>query len=132
MISTLYAKLIAAGFVLALIIGAYAWAHHNGAVSQKAADAVKLTAAATALGNARDQLRIDSTTFATLNANAMQESDAAKAEQAKGVAAVALSQKAAKQAAIDAAAWQLKFNRAAISKPCATVLQQQVCAAVFR
>ncbi|NMW25453.1 hypothetical protein HFP05_14135, partial [Rhodanobacter denitrificans] len=64
MLATIQSKLIALGAGVLLLLGAYAWAHHRGAVSQQTIDAVvigqknqALSAAGESLANAAAALR---------------------------------------------------------------------------
>jgi hypothetical protein len=132
MFANLYAKLAGAGLILALILGAYAWAHHAGAVSQKASDDVKLTNAATALSNAQAQLGADAKALDQIRDYASTAQAAAAAQQAKGQQAVKVAQDDAATQAKAATAWQAKFRKASQSKGCATLMQQAICAQVFK
>lgn len=130
MLASIYAKLIAFVAVILLLLGAYAWAHHAGAVSQKAADSAVITqkdqalvAAGISLGNASVALRAASS---ATQAN----KDAAAA--ARAIADAAAKHAAEAKQALSAAntAWQAKFNAAQGSKGC-EALKEELCAAVF-
>jgi hypothetical protein len=131
MLASIEAKLIALAVVLALLVGAYAYAHHEGAVSQKAADDKTLANANVQISNRQAQLDVDAAAFLKINTDAKAAQAKAAIDKKAADAAVTLSQSNAKAAAMAAAAWQLKFNKAAQSKPCASVMEQTVCAAVF-
>lgn len=132
MISNLYAKLAALGMIVVLIVGAAMYFHHAGAVSQRAKDAVKLTNAATALDNAVLQLGADADAFRRIEGMAALEQAKALTQQNNGARAVKQAEADAKEQAKSAAAWQRKFQAAAKSKGCATLMEQQICAAVFK
>jgi len=128
--ATIESKLIALGAVILLLLGAYAWAHHRGAVSQQVVDAAviaqknqALDAAGTSLANAAAALRAAS-------AATIANRDAAAAARASADAAKKHADEA-KQALIAAnAAWQAKFKAAQHAKGCET-LQELLCPAVF-
>lgn len=130
MFATIESKLIALGAVVLLLLGAYAWAHHRGAVSQQTIDAAvigqknqALSAAGESLANAAAALRASSAaTLANRDAAAVAQARADEAKQRADEAKQAL-------AAADAA-WQVKFKATQRAKGCET-LQEVLCPAVM-
>jgi len=130
MLATLQAKLIGAGMLLALLLGAYAWAHHQGAQAQKTDDAAviarkdqALQAASASLASAGDALRAASA--------ATQAAAAAAAEvQRTADAAKAVADQAKLALTRADAAWQARFKAAQAAKGCET-LQEQLCESVM-
>lgn len=130
MLASLEAKLIALGAVVLLLFGAYAFVHHQGAVSQQKADAAVIATKDQALSAASASLLAASHAIQTANAQALANEHSAIVAQGAARAAAASAQ-TAKQA-IDQAnsAWEAKFKAAQGAKGCET-LQEQLCAAVF-
>lgn len=130
MLATLEAKLIALGAVLLLLLGAYAWAHHQGAESQKAADAKIIAVKDQALDAANVSLQNAATALGAASAAA--KANEAQADAAKAQADAAKAQAdAAKRAVVTAnAAWAAKFKAAQSDAGCAT-LKEQLCPSVM-
>ncbi|TPG50682.1 hypothetical protein EAH75_04380 [Rhodanobacter glycinis] len=126
MLATLESKLIALGAVVLLLLGAYAWAHHRGAVSQQAVDATVITQKTLALSAAGESLANAAAALRAASAATIANRDAAAA--ARAIAATAAKHAdEAKQALANAnAAWQAKFKAAQGAKGCET-LQEQIC-----
>lgn len=131
MLESLEAKIIALGVLGAMLLGAYMAVHHQGAMAQKAKDSARITSLQASLRAAGDQLRIDAGIFRQIESNAQAEQAKSAAQQRAGVAAVAKAKRDAEKAAEAETAWQKKFEAASKSAPCAQVLREHVCAAVF-
>jgi hypothetical protein len=130
MLATLEAKLIALAAVLLLLLGAYAWAHHRGAVSQQAADATVIAQKDQALAAAGESLKNAADALRSANAATQANKDTAAAAQAIADAAKKHADEA-KQALADAnTAWQSKFKAAQSAKGCET-LKEALCPAVM-
>lgn len=130
MLATIEAKLIALGAIVLLLVGAYAWAHHRGAISQQGADAAVIAQKDQALSAAGASLAAAATALRAAEAATIANRDAAA--QAQAIADAAMKHAAdAKQALSDAnAAWQAKFKAAQGAKGCET-LQEQLCPSVM-
>ena len=130
MLSSIESKLIALAAVILLVLGAYSWAHHRGAVSQQAVDAVVIGQKTQALQAAGDSLANAAAALRAASAATIANRDAAAA--ARAIADAAAKHAAdAKQALANAnAAWQAKFKAAQGAKGCET-LQELLCPAVM-
>lgn len=131
MLDGLYAKLIVAGGLVALLLGAYVFVHHQGAESQKAADQAEIAHKNAALAAASDALTAAAHTFDSINADAAAQVAAAKASAQRSAVAIADAQRAATQQAQAAAAWRHKFQAVVKTKDCAAALEQTLCPEVF-
>jgi hypothetical protein len=130
MLATWQARLMGAGAIILLVLGAYAWAHHRGAVSQQTVDAAviaqkdrALDAAGASLANAASALRAAS-------AATLANRDAAVAAQAKASAAKRDADEAKLALAAADIAWQARFKAAQATKGCET-LKEELCPSVM-
>lgn len=128
MISSLYAKLIGLGLVLALIASAGAYIHHKGAASQKAVDGKVIAALNVQIAGYKAQEASTAIALQKINAAA----DAAKADAAvqKSYADAAFAQLAADQQArvANEAKRATVVAHAATTPACDTKLSAKVCA----
>lgn len=131
MLSTLYAKLIGIGAILLLLLGAYLWVHHQGAVAQKAADDKTIAALRADLATAQGNAGACALALDKINATAAQARADAAASAQKAQQAMAKAQQDAATAERAAAAWQAKFRAAAASQGCASIKEQTVCPELF-
>lgn len=130
MLASLEAKLIALAAVLLLLVGAYAWAHHQGAVSQQADDAALIAKKDQALNASNASLF--NAWLALTAANAATAANKKAADAAQAIADEAKKHADAAKQAFDAAnaAWQAKFKAAQGAKGCET-LKEALCPAVM-
>lgn len=130
MLATLEAKLITLGALVLLLIGAYAWAHHRGAVSQQAIDATLLAQKDQELAADRQSMANAATVLRNANAAVVTNQNAAA--HAKFIADAEKQKAADAKQALDAAntAWQAKFKAAQGAKGCET-LKEALCPAVM-
>ena len=108
-----YALLLKLGLVAVLAGSLFVGGCVHGQRSQQAKNAKQLTAAATALGDARDSLRAAATTFDEISAMTRANADAAEKQIALGETLVkqAKTDKAKAQARVAALEQQLKAER---------------------
>ena len=127
MIAGLYAKLIGAGLVLALIAGAALYMHHAGAVSQKAADDAKYNTLQTLSDSYKQQVRNDATAMLKINRDA----EAAKSFAAlqRTYADAALQQVASDRITMRAmeSARKVAVTKAESTSACDTRMSVQMC-----
>ena len=130
MIAGLYAKLIGAGLVLALIAGAALYMHHAGAVSQKAADQAKYDTLKTLSDSYKSQVRNDATAMVKINRDAAAAKSYADLQRSFAIAAIQQLHADEQSRAANDAAWQAKLADAVKSNGCQAQLQAKLCAAV--
>lgn len=130
MLTSLYAKLAAAGLILALLLGAYAFVHHQGAAAQQKADQKVIVAQGDALAAAEQSL--NAANSALRAASAAAQANKASADAAKQRADDARKRADEAKRALDAAnaTWSAKLKAAQGTKGCET-LKENLCAAVF-
>lgn len=130
MLATIEAKLIAAAAVLLLMLGAYATAHHLGAVSQKAVDQVQIDKLTAAHASDKGLLAAEALTMNDINAQAAVNKKVADAAQAKAATAVAAADKSKAALATASANWSARLAAAEKTPDCAKVLELKLCPAV--
>ena len=130
MFAGLYAKLIGAGLVLALIGGAALYMHHMGAVSQKAADGKVIAAYKIQQQLYEVALQNDATVMLRINQDAAKAKSYAALQRTYADAALQQLHADEQSRAANDAAWQAKLADAVKSKGCQAQLSANLCAAV--
>jgi len=131
MLDSLYAKLGGLALLLGLLAGGYAWVHHRGAMAQQEDDQATIGRKDAALLAASQSLRNAAEIFWQINEDAEAQVAAAKLSAQRSQQVIATAQRQADASAQAAAAWRVKFKAAVASKPCAAMMEQTLCAAVF-
>lgn len=131
MLDALYLKLGGVALVLGLLGAGALWMHHRGALSQQVTDQATIDRKNDALSAASQSLRDAADTFQRINADAEAQLAAARLSAQRSQQVIATARHQADTAAQAAAAWRVKFTAAVASKPCAAMMEQTLCAAVF-
>ena len=130
MFAGLYAKLIGAGLVLALIAGAALYIHHAGAVSQKAADGKVIASLQADIDSYKSQVRNDAIVMLAINQDAAKAKSYADLQRSFAIAAIQQLHADQQSRAANDAAWQAKLADAVKSKGCQAQLSANLCSAV--
>ena len=123
MLTSLYAKLIGAGLILALLAGGALYFHHMGYKTGVASQAAKI-------GAYRQQITADALTLRQVNADAAAAKANAANQKAYADAAIAAVKADGAIRMRDAQEWQRKLAEAERSKGCAAQLEANLCPAI--